>query len=129
MTFKPFTAEDVKQVKRENPNLPLIECKRIALEEYRKKVIEAMREENQALTEKVEELEDKIDSLEEYNEFLEDWIDRQSDRINKLLISYKRLRMFAATVWGLLTRNEPRFVWADMEERAKELGIEKMEIV
>lgn len=76
----------------------------------------------------VDELEDKIESLGEYNEFLEDCVDRQSDRINKLLISYKRLRMFAATVWELLTRNEPRLVWADMEERAKELGIEKMEV-
>ena len=35
-----------------------------------------------------------------------------------------KLRKFAALAWQTMTRNEPMFVWKDMVEDARELGIE-----
>ena len=38
-----------------------------------------------------------------------------------------KLREFSTLIWGLLTGNEPRWVWEDLEEQAHELGLDKGE--
>ena len=44
--------------------------------------------------------------------------------IHDLEAENAKLREFAAETWELLTCNEPVFVWKELQEKARELGVE-----
>ena len=48
-----------------------------------------------------------------------------SDIIDRLDAENDKLREFAAEAWELLTCNEPVFVWSGLQEKARELGVER----
>lgn len=44
--------------------------------------------------------------------------------INEYVTENAKLRDLADRLWQIVTRNEPRFVWAEMVDEARDAGIE-----